>query len=316
MQTSSAQRFGPGVRRRLHSITGVQSPIRAPGLEAMAGSSLWPSARQKCHGGMAPFAALSRAHLLARLGVREIDMRTKGDGIERVGGPLIIGTLRRAVSSLVALAPNARSRAKRTSEQELFDVEHGTDTGGCIRGWSLDVPGEAAPHVTGYQATKEKHFRQMLDQLPIDARSFVFIDLGSGKGRALLLAARFPFREIIGVEISRQLSAIAARNVAAVEQLMTGGPPIRPLCMDARQYELPLENIVLYLFHPFQREVLLAVRAKIESWLLATERELFVIYHRPMHRELLDSVPFLEILSDMERFVIYRRSVAAFDPNK
>lgn len=37
----------------------------------------------------------------------------------------------------------------------------------------------------------------------------VFLDLGSGKGRVVLAAARFRFRRVIGNELSEELSAVA-----------------------------------------------------------------------------------------------------------
>jgi tRNA1(Val) A37 N6-methylase TrmN6 len=41
----------------------------------------------------------------------------------------------------------------------------------------------------------------------------VFVDFGSGKWRAIFWAARYPFRRVIGVELSAQLNALARRNI-------------------------------------------------------------------------------------------------------
>jgi hypothetical protein len=54
----------------------------------------------------------------------------------------------------------------------------------------------------------------MLRDLPIpDVSGYTFIDMGSGKGRMLLLAAEPPFRRIIGVEFASDLDALARSNV-------------------------------------------------------------------------------------------------------
>src|SRR5712691_7133679 len=52
-----------------------------------------------------------------------------------------------------------------------------------------------------YQPTEPVLFEEMLASIKIDFRNFTFIDLGSGKGRVLLLASDYPFRQIVGVEL-------------------------------------------------------------------------------------------------------------------
>ena len=49
-----------------------------------------------------------------------------------------------------------------------------------------------------YQATDPDLFREMMASLPNELTSFVFIDIGSGKGRALLMASDYPFKKIFG----------------------------------------------------------------------------------------------------------------------
>ena len=45
---------------------------------------------------------------------------------------------------------------------------------------------------------------EILADLGIYYPDCVFLDLGAGKGRALLLASQFPFKRIVGVEFSIQ----------------------------------------------------------------------------------------------------------------
>ena len=61
----------------------------------------------------------------------------------------------------------------------------------------------------GYQPSDPLTFHEMMAQLAIDFRDFALLDLGSGKGRALLMASDYPFRRIIGVELLPELHAIA-----------------------------------------------------------------------------------------------------------
>ncbi len=58
----------------------------------------------------------------------------------------------------------------------------------------------------------------MMAALPIEFNQFTFIDLGSGKGRTLLMASDFPFRKILGVEILRRAAPYCAREPAPLSQ--------------------------------------------------------------------------------------------------
>src|SRR5262245_38553083 len=92
-----------------------------------------------------------------------------------------------------------------TVEADGFDAVYGTDTGGVLGVGSLDIPDSQMEHSMQYGALSEEEFIRIMNELPIDWRDLVFVDLGSGKGRALLLASRYPFKRVIGVEISRVL---------------------------------------------------------------------------------------------------------------
>jgi predicted RNA methylase len=52
-----------------------------------------------------------------------------------------------------------------------------------------------------------------LNSLQLQWEDFAFIDLGSGKGRTLLLAAEYPFERVIGVEYCPQLNEVARSNI-------------------------------------------------------------------------------------------------------
>ena len=93
----------------------------------------------------------------------------------------------------------------------------------------------------------------------------VFLDLGAGKGRIVLMAARYPFARVIGVELSDHLTEIARRNVAACH--------LRPRCRDIQlvtadvlDYAIPDDVSVVYMFHPFDGAVFdAAIERLIES---------------------------------------------------
>ena len=81
----------------------------------------------------------------------------------------------------------------------------------------------------------------------LDLRATGFVDAGSGKGKALIAAARAPWRSVRGVELSASLHAVAVRNV---RRLGLEGR-VTPERGDAADLVLAPHERVVYLFNPF-----------------------------------------------------------------
>lgn len=160
-----------------------------------------------------------------------------------------------------------------------------------------------------YQPTVPAEFHDVLAQIPADLSEFIFIDLGSGKGRALLLACGYPFREIIGVELQPQLHRIAQENIIRFPSEGRFCRRITSLCMDAREFRFPDDPVLLYLFNPFPDYVLEAVLKNFEASLRASPRSAFIIYNTPIERHVLERFGYLEQIHSRENFLIYRSTI-------
>ena len=91
---------------------------------------------------------------------------------------------------------------------------HGTDTSGMVPTRDLDIEDEATKWQSNlYLGSPARVTRYIIDALDIDPADYTFIDYGSGKGRALFVAAQQPFRKVVGVEISEQLHRVAENNL-------------------------------------------------------------------------------------------------------
>src|ERR1700677_229311 len=88
-----------------------------------------------------------------------------------------------------------------------------------------------------YDPTKPKFLRWIFRSLPIDFRKYSFVDIGSGKGRVLVAAARPRFIQVIGVEYSKELHQEALVNIQSARHLKC--PKLESLCMDATQFAIP-----------------------------------------------------------------------------
>jgi hypothetical protein len=155
-----------------------------------------------------------------------------------------------------------------------------------------------------YQPTEPARFREMMAALPIDFRQFTFVDIGSGKGRTLLLAADYPFRKIIGVELIEELRRAAEENIAVWR---TQSPArvapfsMESLFMDAREFVFPDTPLVVYLFNPLPEAGLRRVILNIEESWKRAPRAIWVVYHNPLLEHILAESPnFGKVRGDLE----------------
>jgi len=135
-----------------------------------------------------------------------------------------------------------------------------------------------------YQPTEPVLFRTMMAALPVDFHEFTFIDIGSGKGRALLLAAEYPFTKIIGVELIADLHRAAEENIAAwrAQSPARQVAAIETLCMDAREFVFPETPLVVYMFNPLPEAGLCAVVRNLEESWKRAPRAVWIVYHNPL----------------------------------
>src|SRR3990172_4635695 len=100
-----------------------------------------------------------------------------------------------------------------------FDIAHGTSTGGYLSPREIVTGHQHDAQQYGYSAIAPSVFREItrrwrttLGDPERGPNAYSFVDIGAGKGRALLLASELPFRKVIGVELSAELAAIAQDN--------------------------------------------------------------------------------------------------------
>jgi SAM-dependent methyltransferase len=223
------------------------------------------------------------------------------DIVRKVRQVGVLETLKHGVQKLIR---------KEVASADPFDAEYGTDTARIVSVGALDIPNEKLEHSNRYEAVVPEAFAGIMRDVPVAHEDYIFIDVGSGKGRALLLAARFPFRTIIGVEISASLTEIALSNIRIFKDGAQKCRDIRAVCTDGGGYEMPAEKTVLYLNNPFDDQVMRPFVSNVEKSLQQSPRKVFVVYQRPLHRFLWDQSKAFRLIKTTERYVIYE-SLAA-----
>jgi hypothetical protein len=187
-----------------------------------------------------------------------------------------------------------------------FDCDFGVDTTAA----RLNVRTRLLGTFIGgaYQPSEPALFHQMLDALPIDHREFTFIDLGSGKGRVLLMATDYRFRRILGVELIPELHRIALQNIANYRGPDQKCFAIESCCADALKFEFPPEPLVVYIFNPFPEWGLTRVIANLERSLEHKPRPAYVVYHNPILEHVLSASSAFRRIAGTRQFAVYTSS--------
>ena len=133
-----------------------------------------------------------------------------------------------------------------------------------------------------------------LSQLPPE--NYTFIDLGCGKGRAVMMASELPFRKAIGVELHASLATIAKANAAIWSGSGHATCPIEILCQDATEFTFPPGPCVLYLFNPFTAPVMKQVIHRIQAEFAERPGTLDLLYFNPVTADLLDAHSGFDLL--------------------
>lgn len=179
--------------------------------------------------------------------------------------------------------------ADRTAQADAFDGNYGTETSGMREIGTLDVvTAAAARYAVRYDPSNPEVVRTLISELQIDYSRFSFIDFGSGKGRALLVAAGFPFREVIGVEFSRELHEVALKNIARFPRSATHAGVVRSIHDDASAYEPPLSDLVCYFYNPFGPPIMERVATRLASLHVQYGYRIIIIYVDPRHPDIFE----------------------------
>lgn len=216
----------------------------------------------------------------------------------------ILGTLKTCMATAINPILNDE-RVIRYGERR-FDRKFGTDTAGILPIEELHLEGPSAAHGIHYQASRPVVLKDALAGLRINYREFTLVDFGCGKGKALLLASDFPFKKIIGVELSPDLAQIARENLTRYKSTSQHCRSLEVVHMDATDFPLPPTPLVCYFYNPFQEPIMGRVLRNIEESLRAHPRELVVVYLYPELDYLFEQQSFLINVRRKEWCSVYR----------
>ena len=195
---------------------------------------------------------------------------------------------------------------QRAEQADAFDARHGTDTSSMVMPWDLPSLAAADPQVYHYETLPSAAIRSILTALPVNIENFVLVDLGCGKGRVLMVAAEFPFAQIVGVELATELAQIARENVRRYRASQKACREIVIQQGDALAYEFPLQPLVVFLFNPFGSQTLKCVCRNLKASLRHVPRPAYVIYVNPLHQNVIRAFPEFCRVDSPPEYSVYR----------
>ncbi len=192
-------------------------------------------------------------------------------------------------------------RRQRYGDME-YDWEKRVNTTSGTVGWRARLLGVFH---SPYQPTEPELFREMMGALPIELERFTFVDIGSGKGRTLLLASEFPFKKIVGVELLEELHRVAEENIRAYRAAAQADGRIEAVLGDAREFDFPKDPLLVYLFHPLPEAGLRELMARLKESVAEWPRPVWIVYHNALLEGVLRGTEGLRKMGGAEQYSIY-----------
>lgn len=227
-----------------------------------------------------------------------------------VAGTLAVGV--RVVWKLVRLAlpGNRQKRLAAEERSRHFDEQYGVQTAGSLSLFDLHVESENRNDGVRYEPVDPDEFRALMDRVG-DVSGHTFVDFGAGMGRAMFLAANYPFARIVGVEFAAELVEKCRANLRTYRNPQQQCSDLEIVAGDACDFAIPEGPLVLFLYNPFGKTVMNRVIDNVRQSLIAAPRPLTVVYNTSFEQELWLVVPDLAEVPSIPGSALFRNALAA-----
>src|SRR5688572_12944191 len=177
--------------------------------------------------------------------------------------------------------------ARQRERIDPFDERWRTDTTRTVTLEALSSEGDDVPGLWRYWPTLPETFVRVLGDVDVHHEHYTFVDLGSGKGRVVLMASEWPFHSIVGVELCPSLHRAAERNLASCRTDLQRCRAVQLICCDAAAYRWPAEPVVAYMFQPFPAETMRATLQNLRVSAATHGTDAVVVYLNPIFHQLI-----------------------------
>ena len=155
---------------------------------------------------------------------------------------------------------------RRMLQHQRFDLKYQLDTQTPVQLANLETAAPSAKFAHRYQGTPIAILHRIIRRLKLDRQRFTFIDLGSGKGRVLLIAAQYPFKSVIGVEFSKTLHDIALSNIGKFIGAGATHTNVDSINCDAGEFDFSeIGDKIVFCYNPFGADLMLRVLDNLDA---------------------------------------------------
>jgi hypothetical protein len=202
---------------------------------------------------------------------------------QKLGNLIDVGRTHVAMFGYVSAARALLSRLIAPSyDRERFDATHGVDT----HPWTLAdsrIPPETVGEAVNYEPAHTGVLHHVFRSVPFRHEDYHLVDLGSGKGRTLLVGAEYPFKAITGVELSERSAQIARDNISrTAHRAETKCGEIEVHCENAVHFTVPEGNLLVTMYNPFFGQTFQQCIGHLHAAALAQpERKIWLAYINP-----------------------------------
>ncbi len=200
-----------------------------------------------------------------------------------------------------------------------FDLQYGVDTSGLLYADELASGHAHDKFSEGYYATAPSLFYGAMSRwnrllAGRTVEEYAFFDLGCGKGRVLMLASKYGFRSIAGVELSPKLARAARANLAKWLRQPWACGNVSVAEGDALALQLPPGPVVLYMFNSFDAKIVTALVDRLVEQSRSRSAPIDLLYVHPEHDRLVRQRDGTALLADEEiPFTAEDAAADAFD---
>jgi SAM-dependent methyltransferase len=171
----------------------------------------------------------------------------------------------------------------------FFDFIYRTDTRREENLDDLTIGSENKKRGVRYEPTKvlplRKLFKYIRLMIPTNR---IFVDFGCGKGRVLLIASNFGFKEVRGVEFAHELCEIAKNNCAVYKHQTAVSTEFKIIESDVVDYIINPDENVFFMFNPFDEIILNKIINNITTSLNIQPRRILIIYNHPKYNNVIE----------------------------
>lgn len=178
-----------------------------------------------------------------------------------------------------------------------FDRDWGVETSSIV--WLTNPTSSHFGHGVRYEGCDPHACRWAIETANVDLSRFYFVDVGCGKGRPLLIASRYDFAHLVGIDYSRKLCLLADRNMRKCD---VPREKFEIVCKDAVEFKFPQHDLFVYFYNPFDGEILDAVLSNLQAATL--ENKVFVAFEGK-NRDLLMSYHWLSKIANGPNIVLH-----------